>query len=209
MTAATGSTNLVRSFAWLLASGFAVCGAGFLALALVGTVDMLLIHSQAGDLNHGLELSADLLIWACFAASGIAAARVFVCPPARWSWSAFMVASIGVLIAMILELGLEQWAAGRLVDLDPEYVGATILVPGLLVAAATACFAVIQAPKEVRRVVQCLGLGTTVILVAIVATNLPGAMDGIKEGSRVLALLLAMSVAYALVSALYLVRGRS
>src|SRR5437899_5308867 len=70
MTKATGSTNLVRSLAWLVTSGFAVCGAGFLALALVGTVDMLLIQSQAGDLTHGLELSADLLIWAWFAASG-------------------------------------------------------------------------------------------------------------------------------------------
>ena len=209
MTKATGSTNLVRSLAWLVTSGFAVCGAGFLALALVGTVDMLLIQSQAGDLTHGLELSADLLIWAWFAASGITVASVVFCPPARWSWSAFMVALSGVLIAMMLELELEQWAAGRLIDLDPEYVGATILVPGLFVAAATACFAVIQAPKAVRRVVQCLGLGTTVILVAIVATNLPGARDGIKEGSRVLALLLATSVAYALVSALYFLRGRS
>ena len=57
MTKATGSTNLVRSLAWLVTSGFAVCGAGFLALALVGTVDMLLIQSQAGDLTHGLELT--------------------------------------------------------------------------------------------------------------------------------------------------------
>jgi hypothetical protein len=209
MTAATGSTNLVRSLAWLLASGFAVCGAGLLTLGLVGTVDMLLIHSQAGDLTHGLELSADLLIWAAFAAIGIAVASVVVCPPVRWSWSAFVVALSGVLIAMLLELALEQWAAGRLIDLDPEYIGVTILVPGLLVAAAMACFAAIQAPTEVRPVVQCLGLGTAVILVAIVATNLPGALDGIKEGSRMLALLLATSVAYALVSVLYLVRGRS
>jgi hypothetical protein len=209
MPAATGSPSLLRNLAWLLASGSAVCAAAVLALALVGTVDMLMIHSKAGDFAHGLELSVDLLVWALFGAGGVAVASLLLSPPVRWSWSAFTVALIGVMIAMTLQLALHHWAAGRQIDFDPEYLGVTILAPGLLVAVATACFAVFQAPKEVRPLVQFVGLGAALILVAAVATNLPGARDGIKEGSRVLALVLATSVAYALVGAVYIVRARS
>jgi hypothetical protein len=191
---------------WALVGGIACGGSAFLALALVGTLDLLVIHSQPGTLTHGLDLSAWLILWAVLSMIGVLLATVLAGQAVRLQPTTVPVTLTGVVLSAAFQLSLQQWAAGRQIDYAHDLIGFTMIVPEWVIAIALSLFALDQAPSPIRPVVRFAGLGCVVAMLLIIGSNLRGIEDGIGPDSWLLAVLLMLIVAYALVAAIHLVR---
>src|SRR2546430_9501561 len=101
------------SWIWAVCAGTAFGGSALLALAMVGTLDMLVLHSEPGSLTHGLDLSAWLILWASLAMIGIVLTTLILRQPLTLSRTTLAVTIAGVALAAAFQLALQQWAAGR------------------------------------------------------------------------------------------------
>src|SRR2546423_6424554 len=191
---------------WALFAGTAFCGSAFLALGLVGTFDMLILHSEPSSLAHGLDLSAWLILWAALAMIGIVLTTVVLRQAVALSITTFLLTLAGVALAAAFQLSLQRWAAGRLLDYSHDLIGFTIIVPDWVTGIAISVFALGQAPLPARPLVRVAGLGCVVATLAIIATNVRGATHGISPDSSLLAALLMLIIVYALVAAVRFLR---
>jgi hypothetical protein len=193
------------SWIWAVCAGTAFGGSALLALAMVGTLDMLVLHSEPGSLTHGLDLSAWLILWAALAMIGIMLTTVILRQPLVLSRTTLAVTIAGVALAAAFQLALQQWAAGRN-GYSHDLVGLTILIPGWVVGMAVSFFALDQAPAPGRPWVRAGGFACIVAALAIIAMNVNGAIDGIAPDSWAPALLLMLIAVYALIAAIRLRR---
>ena len=191
---------------WALCAGTAFAGSAFLALGLVGTFDMLVLHSEPGSLAHGLDLSAWLILWAVLAMVGIALTSVGLKQHVGLSATTVALTLVGVALSAAFQLSLQRWAAGRMIQYAHDVIGFTIIVPDAVIAIAIAVFAVEQAPMPTRSLVRIGGLGFVAGTLAIIGTNVRGASDGIGPDSRLPAALLLLIVVYALMAAVRFLR---
>ena len=194
------------SWIWGLCAGTAFGGSAFLALGLVGTFDMLVLHSEPGSLAHGLDLSAWLILWAALAMIGIVLTTIVLKQPVGLSTTTFLLTLAGVVLAAAFQLSLQRWAAGRLIDYSHDLIGFTIIVPDWVIGIAISVFALGQAPLPTRPIVRVTGLGCVVATLAIIGTNVRGASDGISPDSRLAAVLLMLIIVYALMAAVRFLR---
>ncbi|TME55081.1 MAG: hypothetical protein E6I60_06970 [Chloroflexi bacterium] len=174
-------------------------------MAVVGTLDMLALHSEPGSLTHGLDLSAWLVLWAALAMIGIVLTTMLLRQPVALSRTTLAFTLAGVALAAAFQLALQQWAAGRL-GYSHDLIGLTILVPCWAVGLAISVFALHQAPAPGRSLVRVGGLACVVTALAIIATNVKGAADGVRPDSWVPAMLLMLIAVYSLVAATRLLR---
>ena len=193
------------SWIWAVCAGTAFGGSAVLALALVGTLDMLVLHSEPGSLTHGLDLSAWLVLWAALAMIGIVLTTMLLRQRVSLARTTLAFTLAGVALAAAFQLALQQWAAGRL-GYSHDLIGLTIIVPDWVVGMAVSVFALDLAPAPGRPLVRVGGLLCAVAALAIIATNVEGAADGIAPDSWAPALLLMLIAVYSLVAATRLLR---
>ncbi len=112
----------------------------------------------------------------------------------------------GVALAVVLELALHEWAEARYGYYEFEFIGWTALLALALVAAATSSFGVSVAPPGAAgpQFICLLTCGAGVLL--IVGSNVRGLGDGVGPGGWPLAVLVGLSGAYVLGSAVLGVR---
>ena|SRR2546421_541982 len=194
------------SWIWAVCAGTAFGGSAVLALALVGTLDMLVLHSEPGSLTHGLDLSAWLVLWAALAMIGIVLTTMLLRQPVALSRTTLAFTLAGVALAAAFQLSLQQWAAGRMIGYAHDLIGLTIIVPDWVVGMAVSVFALDLAPAPGRPLVRVGGLLCAVAALAIIATNVEGAADGIAPDSWAPALLLMLIAAYSVIAATRLLR---
>lgn len=199
--------SFVVSVIWALGSAAIFCGSPFLSLAMLGTLDLLGIRSEARSLMHGIEIAAWLTLWAVLAAAGIALMTAALFPPLRLSMLGLAATLTGVLLAAGLGLSLQLRAAGRGLDYSYDFVGPSIVLPAIVMAVAVSVLALTQAPPVIRPLVRVAAGILATSALAVAATNLLGVRDGIAEDSSVLAALLFLTSAYVVAAAAYQFRG--
>src|SRR6267143_2756747 len=206
MAAVERAPSQPLSWIWVLCAGTASGGSAVLALALVGTLDMLVLHSESGSLTHGLYLSAWLVLWAALALVGIVLTTIVLRQPVGLSRTTLALTFGGIALAAVVQLSLQQWAAGRMIDYAHDMIGFTMIVPDWVVAITISAFALDQAPALARPWVRMGGLGCVAATISIIAMNVRGAADGIGPDSTVPAVLLVLISLYSVVTAIRLLR---
>ena len=186
------------SWIWVAASVAWLALALILAFGVVSWLPRLLWPSFAPD--HGIELAAFTATWGVVGMAGAAAlARVLLGGVAILPRTA-LVACAGLVIAAALQVVLHDWAVGKLGYYEPDAIGPTVMLPLALTALAVALFGVAVAPRAFDLAPRVAVVGGGVIVLAIVALNVPGALDGIAARAIALAVVLASVPGYVLVS---------
>lgn len=193
---------------WLACSALLYVATGTITLLAASTIENLVLvpagmEVGAGSFGHGVALAGYVASWGVSNVVGVVVAARILLPAARApSTGTWIVTGAGLSLAAALQLALHEWSRDRFVYFDPEYVGLSAVLPAFLVAQASTLLAVSIAPR-VRVGLPLFALGAaSVVNLGIVATNVPGAMDGIEPGSLVLALLVATVVPYMIATAL-------
>ena len=192
---------------WLACSALLYVATGTITLLAAATIENLALVPAgmvgAGSFGHGVVLAGHVASWGVSNVVGVVVAARILLPAARTpSTGTWIVAGAGLSLAAALQLALYEWSRDRFVYFDPEYVGLSAVLPAFLVAQASTLLAVSIAPRG-RVGLPLFALGAaSVVNLGIVATNVPGAMDGIEPGSLVLALLVATVVPYMIATAL-------
>ena len=98
----------------------------------------------------------------------------------------------GVVIAALVWITLRQWAVAKFGYLEPDLIGVTLLVPPGLVAIGVVLVGTLLSgsPGTLARLGVLAG---SLVVLAMVATNLPSMVDGIASRAMPLATALAVS----------------
>lgn len=196
-----GATGIGRSFAGVAAGVVLWLGIGLTSLFGATwlesqVLEPLALSGGAGSLGHGLVLAGFVAVWGAASAVSVPLLVSRVCGGPRRPIKPGLVAGVGLLLAVALTLVLHEWARGRYGYFDPDTVGPTWLLPGLLVALSVAVevlrFATDRLLQLTAGIVGMSGLAAA----AIVALNLPGALDGIRPESVPLAALVGALALY-------------
>jgi hypothetical protein len=189
-----------RPMAWALLSfiGWVVAFAmAFFLAAAARTIGVL-----PGDVG-GLRTDLGIVL-ALHAALAIGAVQV-----AAWltleTWPAITVRNAvrpaaGVVLAVLVELALHEWAEARYGYYDAELIGITALLSLALIAAATASFGVSVAPARTAGAPLAALIVASAGVLVIVASNVGGLGDGVGPGGWPLAVLVGAAAAYVLAS---------
>jgi len=111
---------------------------------------------------------------------------------------AFSGAAIGIGLSAVVHVVLQQWEIERFGYPDPEFVGWTAALFGVLIGQATAHFGSQIAPRKSRGWPTAATVVGAAIGSLIVVSNLPGLEDGIRPESVPLAIWIAASGVYLL-----------
>lgn len=136
----------LSSWIWALSAGTAFGGSAVpgLGLGLVGTFDMLVLHSESGSPTHGLDLSAWLILWAALAMIGIALVTVLLRQPVDLSTTTLAFTLAGIALSAAFQLSLQQWAAGRMIFYSRDLIGFTMIVPDWVIGISISVFALVR-----------------------------------------------------------------
>lgn len=171
-------------------------------VALFGIFPVLAAAQAFGEIPH----AAQLAIWSAscgvLSIGGVLlAARLTL---GRWLSIrpiAMVLAGAGVVLSAIVHVVLQQWEIQRFGVAEPEYVGLTAALFALLIGLATATFGTLVAPRGDRAWPAAATIVGAVMVLAIVALNLPGLDDGLGTESLPLAIWLGLSAVYGFVTA--------
>ena len=200
---------------WLVGSTIVFVLAGIVSLFLtVGLEETLLepmgLETGAGSLAHGIALAAHVAVWGLLAAGVMVASCKIVLPQSRpFGPRSSFVFGLGVILAAAVQLALYEWARDRFVYFDPDMTGITTFLPGVILAQSCLWVTTLVMPRAWRRL-PAVGLGvTSLAILLVVAVNVPGAGDGIRPASVPLAVAIAASSAYVLLTWAMLLDARN
>lgn len=196
-----GASGVGRSFAGVAAGVALTLGIGLASLFGAAWLESqvlvpLALSGGAGSLVHGLVLAGFVTVWGAASAVSVPLLVSRVCGGPRRSIEPGLVAAVGLLLAVALTLVLHEWARGRYGYFDPDTVGPTSLLPGLLVALSVAVEVVRFATGWLLQLTAGIVGMSWLAAAAIVALNLPGALDGIRPESVPLAALVGALALY-------------
>lgn len=179
----------LRALAW-----GALSLVGFIATFLIGWLMSQL--EQAIGLSHAVMLGLWALAWVPLAGLlTIPAARVaFGAWPAVRT-RAWMMLLVGALVGAVHIWVLADWAIARYGYSDPDYIGPTFVLFGVVAGAAVAGFGVQVAPRWAVWLPLLTLAGCVALAISIISSNIPGLADGLAADSWLLA---AVTVAAAL-----------
>ena len=207
----TNSLNGMRQraipWAW---AGLTMVG---LTIAFFVAAGIVIALRQAGALGAGVEpaLRLDLaVVLAAFGGLGLAtvlaSARVAFGRWAEIDAVDLLIPLVGIAIAIAEELALHEWATASIGHYDWDFVGGTAALSLLVVLVAIAGFGIRVAPRGSAHPAASAGGIAAVLLVVIVASNLPALRDGIGPHSWPLVIAIALAMAYVVVVAVVAVR---
>jgi len=180
----------MRALAWGILSLV-----GFIASWIA--VGWLMVQlEQAFGLPHAIHLGLGALAWV--PASGLlalAAARVGLGTWPAVPTVAWLLLLAGALVSAAHLWVLADWAIGRYGYTDPDYIGPTFALHGVVAAAALAGFEVQIAPRWAAWLPFLAMVGGVALAIAIISWNIPGLANGLGRDSEPLA---AVTVAAAL-----------
>jgi hypothetical protein len=186
---------------WLWAASSVVGGAASFAMAFVvaAAAGELGLGRSDGDLAVRLDLAVFLALIGLFGALVVlgAARPVF----GRWPIIGprqVATAAAGVALAIAVELTLHEWARLQFGYFDPGVVGWTGGLSHAVALSAVAAFAVQVAPPGAEEPPLLASVGLATVACVVLLSNVPGLQDGIQPESWPLAILVALSAAYAI-----------
>lgn len=150
------------------------------------------------DVPHLVEMAEWSITWGLLGMLGvlISARLVF----GRWlrvSAQAVLIGSSGIVLSAGFHVVLQQWSVTRFGEMDPDLIGLTSGLFGVLLGISTSAFGVFVAPRGSTQWPLAFVLAGGLIALLIVATNVPGITDGIDPESWPLAIWLGISAVYA------------
>lgn len=162
------------------------------------------------ETTHAMDMALWSIVWASLAAFGaVLAARAAFGSWPRIGVGAVIVLLTGTALSVGVHVTLQSWAAARFGHFDPDSIGWTAGLFGILVGLATAAFGVFVAPRGASVWPLAFVLLGSAGVVLVLASNLPGLADGLGPESWPLAAWLGASGLYAvLVTAAPLIRAR-
>jgi hypothetical protein len=104
-----------------------------------------------------------------------------------------------VAVAALVQTALGEWAVAKFGYLEPDIIGLTTAVPAGLVAIGLAVAGTLL-PDNAKTVAKLSVVAGSVVVLAIIATNVPSAADGIAARAVPLAVALAASSLWLLVA---------
>lgn len=180
----------LRALAWGILSLV-----GFIA-AFVATLMLGVQTEYAFGLPHSVGLGIGALGW-------VSAGGLLTIPAARLAFGAWpqvrtvawLLLLLGALVSAAHIGVLADWAIGRYGYSDPDYIGPTFSLFGVVAAAAVAGFGIQIAPRWAAWLPFLAMVGGVALAIAIISWNIPGLADGLGRDSGPLA---AVTVAAAL-----------
>lgn len=138
-------------------------------------------------INGLLSMAATFVIGRRIFGSGVAARSADLVVPV-----------IGIVLAIVVELTLHEWARVHIGHYDWDFVGWTAGLSFMVVLCSLATFGVLVAPRgAVAPPLMGVGLAATLVCL-IVVSNVPGLGDGINPESWPLAVGVGLSAMYAI-----------
>lgn len=186
-----------RLVTWLVCTVIAWAGAGLATLLAASTG----VYATALGARPDAQLWVLVLhvaAWLPVAVGVLALLRALIWSRATFSGIGLAVPVAAAVLATSFQAALYLWSVGRYGVFDDDIVGSSGAIPGFLIAVGLAEVAsALAVPSRVfRAVATSLPIGAILVLGA---ANLRGALDGIRDSSLPLALLLSLCVAFAVI----------
>ena len=181
----------LKALAWGLLSflgfGFSLSVLGWLFGSLESTL----------GLPHSLMLGLWAVSWV-LASGGLAlligrrvlGTRLLI-PLVGW-----VILAVGAVVSGAQSVVLAEWAAGRFGYYDPEYVGPTVLLFGIVAGVAVGGFGVQVGPRWALAAPLSATFGGVALAALITILNLPGLANGLAPDSWALAVTIVASAVY-------------
>ena len=177
-----------------------------LPIALMGAFGVAVAVASRLVPNGADGLRFDLALWLlCFGALGLlgvlVAVRVAFGRRLEVRVEHVALATVGIAVAIAVELTLHEWAEASIGFYDSDFVGWTAGLSFSVVVLAIALFGLLVAPSDARTPPK-LGTRLAVVLVLfIIVSNVPALEDGIGPNSWPLVISIGLAGVYAIAAA--------
>lgn len=174
---------IVMSGVWLLVAAPALWIGGVVADVVAGADPTGSPIDQ-----HRLRLAFAMLAWGPLSAAAMLWLTQWILGRVQRQGlrAAILLTTIASCVAAALELALVGWGAARFGEqgADPELLGWTVLLPPAVIGTALSALASTTAPRETVLLARGVAGLFGFLIAAIVASNIPGAFDGVsREGA--------------------------
>ena len=155
-----------------------------------------------GEIPHLAQMALWSLSWGVLSVLGVLVAAQLVFGawfrPPPWGVG---IAIVGIGLSAVVNVLLQQWQIGSLGFVETDYLGLTAGLFAMLIGLAVAGFAAFLVPRQlIGWPLTAVVLGSLGVMV-IVLSNAPALQDGIGPNSWPLAICVALSGVYAVVTA--------
>lgn len=176
---------------------------GFGSIFVLAAVERVLlapfgIYSEAGTASLSIRNALHPVAWGVVVALVAAESRSRLVPGARFGLRSHVVLVIGLVLASVTTLLVEEFVRARYGYFDPEYTGLSLFGGPALVAVALAAWAAMSVPRcrrgplLVAATLSVIGIGASLL------PSLPGAADGIPAASVPIAVVFVVDGCFAL-----------
>lgn len=205
------ATSLAHPIGGIGVGRWAVAGAvlyvvGFIASLLgIATIERLVleplgVRAEAGELSLSVRNGVHQAVWGLtVAAVAVPIGRRLVIG-LRFDTIGVAILVVGLVLAGLIELFLNEFDRARNGMFDPDHVGLMLAAPPAIVAVALAVWAARAAPGPHRGPLLALAAVAAVGFVVAVVPSLGGVTDGIEPGSLGLAVSLLGSSGFAVLA---------
>jgi hypothetical protein len=169
---------------------------GFIAV-FVAVGSSLSPFERAFGISHAVMLGLWALAWVPVTGLlTIVAARMTLGGRPEVPMLAWLVLLLGALVSSAHVWVLADWAVARYGYSDPDYIGPTFILFGVVAGAAVAGFGIQIAPRWAVWLPSAALVGGIALAISIISSNFPGLADGLARDSGPLAAVTGVAAAY-------------
>lgn len=164
------------------------------------------VDTGAGTVGLSVRNGVHALVWGLAAAAAAIPLGRRLVEGLAFGRAGWVVLVVGLLLALLTTMLVNEFVRARYGYYDPEYAGLTVFTGPALVAVALASWATLGVPRPGAAVPALAALTAVAGLAMSLLPSLPGAADGIGASSMPLAAAFAASAAYGVIASVLVVR---